>query len=98
MADEMRVSMEGVSFGDKAKVLVFNYAKERLNKADSHVQFTLNHVYVVWSCFILGNWKALVSTTLPDLMYYEVTYNVERCETYLDAYSKFDNIVISDGA
>ena len=30
---------------------------------------------VVWFGYVLGNWKALVSTTIPDGRYYEVTYN-----------------------
>ena len=39
----------------------------------------------------MQNWKALVSTTLPDGMYYEVTYNGDKKEVYLDAYKKFEN-------
>lgn len=59
-------------------------------------------VYVVWFCYILGGWKALVSTTVPDNMYYEVTHKAEHdgsdgpAETYLDVYSKIDNVVIPD--
>ena len=30
-------------------------------------------------------------TTLPDGMYYEVTYNGDKKEVYLDAYKKFEN-------
>lgn len=48
-------------------------------------------VYVVWQCYILGNAKWLLSTTLPDDMYYEVTYNKVKDEFYLDAYKKFEN-------
>ena len=33
----------------------------------------------------------LLSTTLPDGMYYEVTYNKAKDEFYLDAYKKFEN-------
>ncbi len=51
-------------------------------------------VYVVWWSKTLQNWKALVSTTLPDGMYYEVTHNGDAGETYLDAYKKFDNVVV----
>ena len=54
--------------------------------------FTENEVYVVWFAKTLQNWKALASTTLPDGMYYEVTHNGDKGETYLDAYKKFDNI------
>lgn len=80
----------------KAKRIVFLYVKERLEKTDTHVTFIDDDVYVVWFCKTLQNWKALVSTTLPDGMYYEVTYNGDRREIYLDAYKKFDNVCISD--
>lgn len=79
-----------------AKDLVFDYVKARLEKTDTHVTFARDEVYVVWFAFILGNWKALLSTTLPDGMYYEVTHNTGKAETYIDAYKKFDNVCISD--
>lgn len=47
--------------------------------------------YVVWYCFILGGWKALVSSTEPDGRYYEVTYNKEKSEAYVDTYRKTHN-------
>lgn len=46
-------------------------------------------VYIVWFCFILGNAKALISTTRPDGMYYELTYNINKKELYIDMYKKF---------
>lgn len=49
-------------------------------------------VYIVWQCYILGNWKCLVSSTLPDGMYYEVTYNSEEDDIYLDAYKRLEHI------
>jgi hypothetical protein len=52
--------------------------------------------YIVWFAKVLKNWKALVSTTMEDDMYYEVTYNGEKRETYLDAYTKRINRVIPD--
>ena len=39
--------------------------------------------------------KALLSTNLPDGMYYEVTYNANRDEIYFDAYKKWTNCCIS---
>ena len=48
-------------------------------------------VFVVWHCYILGNQKWLLATTLPDGMYYEVTYNKAKDEFYFDAYKKVDN-------
>lgn len=51
----------------------------------------MTDTYVVWHCKTLQNWKTLVSTTLPDGMYYEVTCNGDKNEVYLDAYKKFEN-------
>lgn len=73
-----------------AKEVVLNYANKHIDKTDN-VQITLDDVYIVWFCKTLQNWKALVSTTLPDGMYYEVTYNGDKKEIYLDAYKKFEN-------
>lgn len=81
---------------EKAKELVFDYVKSRLEKTDTHVTFVPEDVYVVWFSKTLKNWKALVSTTLPDGMYYEVTYNGETCESYIDAYKKFENVCVPD--
>lgn len=58
-------------------------------------ELPIGEVYVVWFSKTLKNWKALVSTTLPDEMYYEVTYNGNDGDTYLDVYSKVMNFTIS---
>lgn len=84
------------TFMEKAQRLVFEYIKERLEKTDTHVTFGLDEVYVVWFSKTLQNWKALLSTTLPDGMYYEVTYNGDAKETYIDAYKKFENVKVAD--
>lgn len=81
-------------YHDIALDLVFTYVKEHLEKTDTHVTFARDEVYLVWFSKVLQNWKALVSTTLPDGMYYEVTHNGDAGETYIDAYKKFQNVVI----
>lgn len=70
--------------------IVREYAYQHLDKSDG-VEYCSISTYTVWFCYILGGWKALVSTTLPDGMYYEVTYDKDTDEIYLDAYKKFDN-------
>lgn len=65
-----------------------NYIDEHLDKTDKKVDYD---VYMVWSCKTLQNNKALLSTTLPDGMYYECTFNGDKKEFYLDAYKKFEN-------
>ena len=48
-------------------------------------------VFVIWYCKTLQNAKALLSTTVSDGMYYELTYNGDKKELYLDAYKKWEN-------
>ena len=47
--------------------------------------------YIFWQCKTLQNWKFLISTSLRDGMYYELTYNGDNNEWYLDAYKKIEN-------
>ncbi len=75
-------------FCESAVNIVRSYVLEHLDKSDTTPDFD---VFIVWSVKVLQNNKALVSTTLPDGMYYEVTHNGDNNETYLDAYKKFEN-------
>ena len=77
-------------FVEKIRQLVADFTNEHLDKTDG-VQITPENVFVVWSCKTLQNYKALVSTTVHDGMYYELTYNGDKEEMYLDAYKKFEN-------
>ena len=79
----------------KAKQLVVNYYNNRVEKTDDF-GITEDDVFIVWFCKTLQNWKALVSTTVSDGMYYEVTHNGDKQETYLDAYKKWENVKIPD--
>lgn len=79
-----------VEFIPLAKQTVLDYVRAHLDITDN-VNVSINDIYVVWFCKTLQNWKALISTTLPDGMYYEVTYNGDKKEIYLDAYKKFEN-------
>lgn len=53
-------------------------------------------IYIVWFSKTLQNWKALVSTDIPDGRYYEVTYNGDKEEAYVDTYTKVRNTRRSD--
>ena len=77
-------------FIELCKKIVKDYANEHLDKSDN-VQIAEENVFVVWSCKTLQNNKALLSTTLSDGKYYELTYNRDKRELYLDAYKKFEN-------
>lgn len=80
---------------DKAKQLVVNYFNEHVDVTNNFI-LTEDQTFVVWFSKALQNWKALVSTTVPDGMYYEVTYNGDKCEAYVDAYKKVGNKRVPD--
>lgn len=77
------------------KELVIGYLNANLEKTDD-TKISEDDIYVVWMCKTLQNNKAMVSTTLPDGMYYEITRDGDKKETYLDAYKKWKNVVIGD--
>jgi len=85
-----------MDFQEKARLLVAQYYNSKVEKGMNRPTLGLDDVYIVWFSKTLQNWKCLVSTTVPDGMYYEVTYNGEEKETYVDAYKKWDNIAIPD--
>ena len=80
--------MTDVNFFEFSKNAVRDYVINHLDKSDYTPDFD---VYIVWYCKTLQNWKALLSTTLFDGMYYELTVNGDKDEAYLDAYKKWDN-------
>lgn len=84
-----------VDFQEKAKLAVVDYFNERVEKTDDF-KLEIEEVYVVWFVKVLQNWKALLSTNIPDGMYYEITYNGNLEELYLDAYKKMENVCIQD--
>ena len=83
--------MGNQEFIGRAIALVRNYTEQHLDKSDIMPEFD---VFVVWQCKTLQNNKALLSTTLFDGMYYELTYNGDKKELYFDAYKKFENKAI----
>jgi hypothetical protein len=77
-----------------AKQSVLEMAIEGLDPTD-HVEVTLKDIYVTWFAYTLGNMKALLSTSLPDGRYYEVTYNKETKEIYVDCYGKLRQKIVT---
>lgn len=70
-----------------------------LEKAKKCVEQTTNEVlaeemYIVWFCKTLQNWKALISTDVINGVYWEVTHNGDKNETYVDTYFKSSNVCV----
>jgi hypothetical protein len=78
------------TFFDLCKREVVEYFNQHADKTD-HKKITEDDVFIVWACKILQNNKALVSTTVPDGMYYEVTYDGDKQQAYVDIYKKWQN-------
>lgn len=78
-------------FFNKAKRLVARHSHKHLND-----EISPSEVYVVWFSKTLQNWKAMCSTAKSDGRYYEVTYNGDKKEAYVDCYVKQLNEVVPD--
>ena len=52
-------------------------------------------IYVVWLSKTLQNNKALLSTDKGDGRYYEITYNGDKDEFYVDMYKKEMNRAVT---
>lgn len=80
---------------EKARKIVMDYFNSHADRSDKK-QITMDDVFVVWFSKTLQNWKCLVSTTVSDGMYYEVTHNGDKGETYVDVYKKWENLCVKD--
>lgn len=85
-------SEQFIQFG---KQRIADYFNKHRDVTDSQ-ELRAEDVYNVWYCKTLQNHKGLFSTPVSDGMYYEITYNGDKDELYIDAYKKWENVVIKD--
>lgn len=78
---------------EKARRIIMNYFNDHVDVTDGK-RLTMDDVFVVWFAKTLQNWKCLVSTMVSDGMYYEVTHNGDKNETYVDVYKKWENYCV----
>jgi hypothetical protein len=62
-----------------------------------YTDFDTDFIKLVWFTKTLKNWKAIIADIRPGGNFYEVTYNGEAQETYIDTYKKLNNVVVKDG-
>lgn len=74
---------------EKVFKLIYDYLNDRYRNTD------INDMFIVWSCYILGNRKYLVGVK-DSSNYFEVTYNMNKKEWYINEYNKVNNICIKD--
>ena len=73
------------------KTAVLDYYHKNVEKGK---KVTLDNVFVVWSCKTLQNYKAIIAVAFADERLFELTYNGDKCETYIDVYVKKDKVTI----
>lgn len=83
--------MGSQEFLNICKEKVAEYFNHKKDASDSIRNLTVDDVFVVWYSKTLQNHKALLSTPVPDGMYYEMTFNGNKKELYMDAYKKWEN-------
>ena len=70
------------TFIHHCKQEIVNYATEHGNP------ITEAEVYVVWQCKTIQNNKALLYAPALHRTYFEITYNGDKGELYMDVYHK----------
>lgn len=68
----------------QVRMAVLEAVNEYLAEID---QIELEDVYIVMYAYVLSGWKAMVSTTIQDDRYYEVTHEAGG-RTFVDVYHK----------
>lgn len=74
--------------------LIHKMEIERLNKEGKNADDYEFAVLQVWGVKVLQNNKAIYSSTLQNAPMYEITYNGDKEETYIDVYYKRTNYQI----
>lgn len=79
----------------RAKKAVVEYWND--NEAKQDHEISVEDLYTVQFTYILQNWKALISSDAwDDTSYFEVTYNAQKEEIYVDHYRKVANVCFPD--
>jgi hypothetical protein len=75
--------------------LLRNYIDNKLRgDRKGRVAIPAYSIFITWKCKTLQNCKYLLCTDLNDNKYYELTYNGDKKELYIDEYDKVNNVAI----
>lgn len=80
------------ALNEKAVRLVRDY----LDESTEAKGYDHDSIRLVWFTKTLKNWKAMVANIGDGGNFYEVTYNGDKKETYIDEYKKTSNTVVKD--
>lgn len=88
---ERRDNMNSYDYCVAAKNAIIKVAKEKYGE-----DYTIEDIQVVWMVHLLGFKKGIYIDNGQNQRIYEVTYNRDKNEMYVDAYEKQSNTVIFD--
>lgn len=83
--------MTSYEFEVAAKNAVINSVRRQ-----SGMELDITDIQMVWFAHILGYKKAILIDIGPDLRIYEVTYNKQQNQLYVDTYTKTSNELVVD--
>ena len=75
-------------FLNKCEKIVRDYTNESLTYSPYTMPF---EVYIVWYCKTLQNHKAIMTTSYINGIIFELTYNGDKNQLYVDIYNKSEN-------
>lgn len=88
--------MEKLELQVRACTIVARYYNERREDQYEIPELTLKDLSITWFNRIERNWKATITTNIPDDVFYEVTYVAKTKTTVLEVFKKIDKVVLSD--
>lgn len=80
-------------FIEMAKTMVVNNYNQHIDKEISR-PLPPNGVHVMWFAKTLGNWTAMIGSTIVRGLIWEVTSNVYKREVYINVYKKLNNVKV----
>ena len=87
--------MSSYDFMANAKKAVWKWLGNRYSTECKTIAIDWTDVFIVWQCKTLQNHKAILAAPTPDDYLFEVTYNGDKQEMYVDAYDKVSNECIA---
>jgi hypothetical protein len=92
----MTDSLANLSIPGRAEFHVRMWLKTNIGPSKYKREYKAQDVFVIWFSKTLQNWKACVGTNMSDGLYFEVTHNGDKEETYVDIYKKLGQVCIPD--
>ena len=97
MSKPKRIMMSNEKIFGWIKSTVADYGNAHTEPESDPQVLAPEDVFITWFCKTLQNWKALAATDRLDGIYYELTYNGDKQEVYMDTYEKTENQTIAFG-